>query len=211
MLVHQHTAALEGNLDIAQLLLENKADVNKTNDCGESPLHLACFEENDDMIRLLVSFGADPNLQDEDGNTPADHMSIVQEQPEEKQSPMKLLEAASPRRAAAKNAAAIRNEPAEPVPAEAPKGGLMRLRVGSSRSPKFQEQPKIRSLNSLDTVGPLPSPRRGHAAQRTPVKKAAAPKVKQPLPIEVDLIWTMIEGLSAEHREILKERLLEED
>ena len=63
------------------------------------------------------------------------------------------------------------------------------------------------------------SPRRvGGGGARSPLRtriqteqKDRTKKKAQPLPIEVDLIWTMIEQLSAEHRELLKERLLEEE
>mgnify|MGYP000332853969 CR=1 FL=1 len=65
---------------MAELLIEHKANVNKQNDCGETPLHLACFEEDEDMTKLLVANGADPNMLDEDGNTPYDLMDWPEEE-----------------------------------------------------------------------------------------------------------------------------------
>lgn len=251
---------LEGNVDIVRLLLEHKAQVNKTNDCGETPLHLACFEENEEISRVLVAFGADPDLEDEDGNTPYEIMNLAdpasggggdasaigaqqqlledqKEQFRKAVTPRKLLQQQQQQQQQT-NAAAASASPS----AATKKPTFMRLRVGSSRSPRTNAEKspsaRIRSLNSLDNMGPLASPRRSHGGSysgagggggggggagagaassprspvvRTPIRermRAAAEAAKnEPLPIEVDLIWTMIEGLSAEHKAILKRRL----
>ena len=229
-------------MDIVRLLLEHKAHVNKTNDCGETPLHLACFEENEEIARVLVAFGADPDLEDEDGNTPYEIMNLAnpgsgdasaigaqqqlledqQEQFRKAVTPRKLLQQRETTAAAASSPTASSSPSAANE-----KPTFMRLRVGSSRSPRVNASSpsaRIRSLNSLDSMGPLASPRRSRGAGggaaassprspvvRTPIRermRAAAEAAKnEPLPIEVDLIWTMIEGLSAEHKAILKRRL----
>lgn len=78
-----HYAALQGNVEIAKILLENGADVNvadKDTDPetalafrgneGKAPLHYAVENGHVEVARLLLQKGANVNLKDEDGCTP---------------------------------------------------------------------------------------------------------------------------------------------
>jgi ankyrin repeat protein len=42
---------------VAELLLANKADVNATNNNGETPLHLAALKGNKEVAELLRQHG----------------------------------------------------------------------------------------------------------------------------------------------------------
>jgi len=61
-------AAATDNILWATALLEDGADVNTTNDQGETPLHLAVASSM--MVVLLLDRGADAARQDKQGNTP---------------------------------------------------------------------------------------------------------------------------------------------
>jgi hypothetical protein len=68
-----------GNTAIVKMLLENGADVNKTNTYAVYPIHLAIFkavgvEEGLDNVSILIQYGADINSMDRDGYTPL-HMA----------------------------------------------------------------------------------------------------------------------------------------
>lgn len=54
-------------LKIAQLLVENGANVNTVNRFGCSPLFEPCMNSNYEFIEFLISNGADPSLKDNDG------------------------------------------------------------------------------------------------------------------------------------------------
>ncbi|MGO9337783.1 MAG: ankyrin repeat domain-containing protein [Terracidiphilus sp.] len=71
-----HIAALNDRLDVAKLLLANKADVNAKSNNGSTPLHLAAGKGNKDMVELLLAGKADVNAVDNDGWSPA-HSAIT--------------------------------------------------------------------------------------------------------------------------------------
>ena len=52
-------ASNHGNVPIAQLLLDNDADVNFRDEMGGTPLHYAAGKGNLAMVKLLVKYGAD--------------------------------------------------------------------------------------------------------------------------------------------------------
>jgi Ankyrin repeats (3 copies) len=60
-----HSAAWYGNLEMIQVLLEYKADVNAQTDVGETPLQFACRGKRSSLLakvaRLLLEHGADVN------------------------------------------------------------------------------------------------------------------------------------------------------
>ena len=63
-------AALTGNSEIVDLLLESGADVNARNRDGGTALHAAVFLGQSDVAQQLLNAGADVNAEDWDGNRP---------------------------------------------------------------------------------------------------------------------------------------------
>lgn len=56
MLTH---AVLMNNAEIATILIEHGALVNKSNVCGSTPLLLAAEQENAELVKILIFAGAD--------------------------------------------------------------------------------------------------------------------------------------------------------
>ena len=65
-----HLAAMYGHQSIAQLLIENKADVNAGDCNGSTPLHVATCQGISALVVLLVKNGADINSRSLNGSTP---------------------------------------------------------------------------------------------------------------------------------------------
>ena len=65
-----HWAAHNGHMDVAQLLLANKADVAAKNNYGYTPLHRAAEEGNKNLAELLLASKAEVNAKDNHGLTP---------------------------------------------------------------------------------------------------------------------------------------------
>ena len=68
-----HSAACRGDLEIVQVLLECKADVNSQIRNGYPPLVYASYHsdpEAPNVVQLLLDNGANPNLQAKNGDTP---------------------------------------------------------------------------------------------------------------------------------------------
>lgn len=65
-----HMAISKDNVEIARLLLENKADVNNTDRWGNTSLHLAISGGNIEITRLLLEYKANMNKTNLIGNTP---------------------------------------------------------------------------------------------------------------------------------------------
>ncbi len=65
-----HFAAREGELEIAQLLLEAGADVNAIAADGKNPLNLAIYNGHYELAELLIDAGGDVNQPDAEGFTP---------------------------------------------------------------------------------------------------------------------------------------------
>lgn len=55
-------AAYSGHHTLVQSLLTRKANPNKLNDRGQSPLAGAVFKGEDEVVKVLVEGGADPRL-----------------------------------------------------------------------------------------------------------------------------------------------------
>lgn len=66
-------AAIQGNPEIVELLIESGAIVETRNASGQTPLMLAARNGHRDAVEKLVRNGANPFAQDPDGSTPADH------------------------------------------------------------------------------------------------------------------------------------------
>ena len=65
-------ACKEGHIDVVDLLLQNKADVNQVDIRKWSPLHIASKEGHTDVVKLLLKFGADATLCTNSGRRPVD-------------------------------------------------------------------------------------------------------------------------------------------
>jgi uncharacterized protein DUF1566/ankyrin repeat protein len=73
-----HIAAFNDRLDVAKLLLADKADVNAKAKNGSTPLHLAAAKGSKDMVELLLANKADVNAVDNEGWSPV-HSAITWE------------------------------------------------------------------------------------------------------------------------------------
>lgn len=65
-----HYAALFGDLQHAQALIDEGADVHTVDHDGQSPLHYAAQGCSTSVAELLLSRGAEVDAEDLDGNTP---------------------------------------------------------------------------------------------------------------------------------------------
>ena len=71
-----HKAALFGNIEAIDLLIQSGADVNILSTAnsycppGSTPLHFAATKEDLSCLNLLLAAGADPNIANSDGQTP---------------------------------------------------------------------------------------------------------------------------------------------
>ena len=63
--------AIENNhIEIAQLLLNAKANLNHKRNDGNTPLHIACYKGYTQLAVLLMDFGTNPAITNEKGQTP---------------------------------------------------------------------------------------------------------------------------------------------
>lgn len=69
-----HLAALDGGLDVAEVLLAHRVEVNAADNLGETPLHYAAFKGHIELVRLLLANRANVNVKDRDGET-ATHLA----------------------------------------------------------------------------------------------------------------------------------------
>jgi ankyrin repeat protein len=52
----------EGHFNIAQVVLENNADINAITYVKRTALHIAAIRGREDMVSLLITKGADVNV-----------------------------------------------------------------------------------------------------------------------------------------------------
>jgi len=57
-------------LEIVKLLIENGADINKSDNYGQTPLFIACQNGYLEIVKLLIENGADINKSNNNGKTP---------------------------------------------------------------------------------------------------------------------------------------------
>jgi hypothetical protein len=67
-----HEAASWGHKEVAELLIDNGADVNVKNGFGQTPLHKAARWGRKEVAELLIAKSADVNAKDMVGKTPLD-------------------------------------------------------------------------------------------------------------------------------------------
>ena len=71
-----HKVAIWGNIDLAQVLLDNGADINSIGEDNDTPLHRAIAGRKLTMIKFLLSNGADVTLKNIYGSTVIDDALI---------------------------------------------------------------------------------------------------------------------------------------
>lgn len=64
-----HFAAMNGNGELAGILLFNEAIIDSVNRKHQTPLMLACMQGFEDIASMLITAGAEINFQDIDENT----------------------------------------------------------------------------------------------------------------------------------------------
>lgn len=69
-------AVIEGDVKVAQILLENGADHSLADKSGNTPLHHASFLKNTQMIRMLKNHGASDAVENLEGITPAEIQNV---------------------------------------------------------------------------------------------------------------------------------------
>eukprot|EP00833_Pecoramyces_ruminatium_P017804 jgi/Orpsp1_1/1191836/evm.model.d7180000088835.1 len=63
------SACGSGNESAVKYLVEQEANVNKENDCGETPLFYACENGNETIVKYLMEHGANVNKENSWGGT----------------------------------------------------------------------------------------------------------------------------------------------
>ena len=66
-------ASLNGHPDIVNILAENGAELDLTNDSGASALMLASQNNDMKIVKMLLDKGANPGLKDNTGKTAMDY------------------------------------------------------------------------------------------------------------------------------------------
>lgn len=64
-----HYGCTLGNLEIIQVLLDSKANINAKDEHGWTPLHEAAYKGHKQVVTILLDAGADVNAEDKDGIT----------------------------------------------------------------------------------------------------------------------------------------------
>jgi ankyrin repeat protein len=65
-----HWAALEGNMIVAQLLVENRANIEMRDSSGQTALHIAAENNHKAIVKLLLDKGSNVDPRDNKGRTP---------------------------------------------------------------------------------------------------------------------------------------------
>ncbi|XP_071147006.1 uncharacterized protein [Mytilus edulis] len=65
-----YMASAYGYTEVVQMLINNKADINKCRDTGESPLFSACYNGHTEVVQMLINNKADINMCRDTGESP---------------------------------------------------------------------------------------------------------------------------------------------
>lgn len=65
-----HIASAHGHLEVAEILLKNRANVKVLDNFGHTPMHLASQHSSLEIVKLLVEFGSEIDKIDYDDRTP---------------------------------------------------------------------------------------------------------------------------------------------
>ena len=71
-----HWAAQENQIEIAELLLKNGANIGAKDIDGKTPLHIATSEGNNEFVNLLLKYGANESTKDNFGLTPYEYLKL---------------------------------------------------------------------------------------------------------------------------------------
>jgi ankyrin repeat protein len=77
-------AAYKGNMEIVQYLVNKKADINKKDNFGGTPLHMATLSGKKEIVEFLISKGADITARSQNGKIPmqlafeSEHLEIIE-------------------------------------------------------------------------------------------------------------------------------------
>ena len=74
------SAVIKGNVAVAKVLLEYKADPNIADSQGVTPLVYATQFQNKELIKLLLQYKANPATADKEGKTPLDYATLTNNQ-----------------------------------------------------------------------------------------------------------------------------------
>ncbi|TRW22371.1 ankyrin repeat domain-containing protein [Flavobacterium zepuense] len=74
------SVAVKGDVPLAKVLLENKANPNIADPSGVTPLVYAVQFQNKELIALLLKYKADKNQKDKDGKSAYDHALFLNNQ-----------------------------------------------------------------------------------------------------------------------------------
>jgi len=88
-------AAEENEVEIIQELIENKVNINGTDEQGNTALHFSVMKGRLEVTRKLLELGAKVDIKNEDGETPL-HLAMKLEEGDTKISTILLEKGASP-------------------------------------------------------------------------------------------------------------------
>ena len=91
-------AAVRGDRDVVEYLLDAGADPNTPAFAGATPLHVAMQRGHHDLVPRLLEAGADPDRVDDHGRTPADWLALHRPAPLATSQPSRFRADRDPRR-----------------------------------------------------------------------------------------------------------------
>ena len=72
-----HEACRNGHTEIAEVLIQNGAQVNVTSSLGRTPIHFAAYKGHVGPVRVLLEHGADIHKRGLDGRTPLHDAALM--------------------------------------------------------------------------------------------------------------------------------------